>query len=223
MIEKITSKLYRLFALLLHIYYLIMIFQIWGIKIKTFLFLTKINFFLNCYLFAYLFLNSIYKFEPRGKTLSESKNTLEAKTKKASLNPLFYTKKEMTLIKVSFALSIGVNVLYWSIMYFKRDFIGDTETPAHVDLFLHGGNSVVILFECFLNRNSLHNKIDLNSKHVLVFSFAYITLKYLVYFGFDVQIYPMISKLSVPVYYLLALIGYLLYLLSSLIFKILFI
>jgi len=107
-------------------------------------------------------------------------------------------------------------------MLFKRDFMGDTETPFDVDLFLHGGNFVVIVLECFLNRSSLHNKIDLNSKHVIVFSLVYISLNYLVYFYFDLQIYPMISMLSVPAYYLFALIGYLLYLLSSLIFKILF-
>lgn len=134
-----------------------------------------------------------------------------------------YTKKEMTLIKISFALSVTVNFLYWMIIYFKRDFMGDTETPVHVDYFLHGGNSVIILLECFFNKKSLHNKIDLNAKQVFVFGFIYITIKYFVYFTMDIQIYPMISKLPVHVYYCLIIIGYMLYLLSCLIFKILFI
>lgn len=215
--ERIPSKLFRLFAMLLHIYFLIMIIQIWGLKLKTFLFLTKINFFLNCYLFTYLFFNSIMKFETR-------EHYFEENIRKESYRKFYlYTKKEMTLIKISFALSVTVNFLYWMIIYFKRDFMGDTETPAHVEYFLHGGNSVIILLECFFNKKSLHNKIDLNAKQVLVFGFIYITIKYIVYLTMDVQIYPMISKLPVYVYYCLNIVGYMLYLLSCLIFKILFI
>jgi hypothetical protein len=214
--ERIPSKLYRFFALLLHIYYCFMIFQIWGFKIKTFLFLTKINFFFNLYLFSYLSLNSHYKFDQRPeKYEKDEKKNIEKKY-------YLYTRREMTLIKISFAFSIGVNVLYWLIMLLKRDFMGDTDTPAYVELFLHGGNTMVVLLECFFNRKSVHNDTAVKSIHVIIFAFLYITLKYFVYYTMDVQIYPMISKLSVPLYYCLGLFGYLLYLLSCLIFKMLF-
>jgi hypothetical protein len=225
--ERIASKLFRLFALLIHLYYLIMIIKIWGIKIKTFLFLTKINFFVNCFLFSYLFVNSLFKFDLRENYFESGSNEVSQNKKEERYIPLkekffFYSKREMTLIKVSFALSVCVNILYWVILYLKKDFMGDTDVPMDVEYFLHGGNFVVILLECFFNRKSLHNKIDLKSNHVIFSAFTYITLKYVVYFTMDIQIYPMISKLSVPLYYMLAVIGFGLYLLSCGIFKILF-
>jgi len=162
-------------------------------------------------------INAIYKFEIRNyhKKIVEENN-------EANNNSYFYSKKEMTLINISFALSIGVNMLYWSIIFLKRDIMGDTETPAHVEYFLHGGNTVMILFECLLNRKSIHNRVDIKSKHVQGFAFLYITVKYFFYYGMGIQIYPMISKFSVPAYYLLAIIGYFLYYFSSLIFRFLF-
>lgn len=218
--ERIPAKVFRLFAMLVHLYFFIMIMKIWGLKLKTFLFLTKINFFVNFFLFSYLSLNSIFKFEIRDHYLeSDKKNVIENQKHKYYL----YTKKEMTLIKVSFILSIIVNLLYWMIMFFKSDFMGNTDTPEHVEYFLHGGNSVMILLECFLNKKSLHNNVAFNHKHALVVAFGYITLKYFVYFAFKVEIYPMISKISVPAYYILAVISYVLYLFSCLIFKILFV
>jgi len=215
--ERILSKLFRLFAMLIHIYFLVIIMQIWGFKLKTFLFLTKINFFINLYLFSHLFLNSIFKFDTRDHYFESDKKNENQKHKH-----YLYSRREMTLIKISFIFSIIVNFLFYMIMYIKRDFMGDTKIPDHVEFFLHGGNTVVILLECFLNKKSIHNNIGLNSKHMLAFGFLYTTLKYLVYFTLEIQIYPMISKISVPAYYMLNLAGYILYIFSCLIFKILF-
>lgn len=214
--ERIPSKLFRFIALLLHLYVSYRILEIWGFKVRTFLFLTKMNFFLNFAIFSYLGLNSHYKFDKRPEIVE--KDDKKGKEKKYFL----YTKIEMTMIRVSFSISIAVNLLYWSIMYFKRDFMGDTDTPVFVEAFLHGGNTFFILLECLLNRKSIHNNIDLNSKHVIIFGLLYVTLKYFVYYTIDVQIYPMISKLSVPQYYLFVVVGYIFYAFSSGIFKLLF-
>merc|ERR1712151_1138929 len=84
---------------------------------------------------------------------------------------------------------------------------------------MHGGNTIVILTESFMNRKALHNKVKFGSLEVLLFAFTYITLKYIVYYLFDIQVYPMISKLQMGYYYCLGLIAYLFYLISSVFFK----
>ena len=206
------SNIFRIICLILHVYYCYMIITIWGIKLKTFLFLTKINFFINFFLFIYLNLNTILKFDKRSKILvKNSKNEENIHTQ--------YTCNEQSLIRAGLSFSFIVNFLYWSIMYLAPDFMGDGNTPMDVELFLHGGNTIVILLEGLLNKKSLHEDVRFGSIGVLLFAFGYISVKYVVYYLYDLQIYPMISKLAVHKYYCLAFIAYFMYLLSVLFFR----
>ena len=76
-----------------------------------------------------------------------------------------------------------------------------------------------LLIEGLLNKKSLHEDVRFGSIGVLLFAFGYISVKYVVYFLYDLQIYPMISKLAMPKYYCLAIIAYFMYLLSVLFFR----
>jgi len=198
-----------------------MIYQIWGIKLKTFLFLTKINFFTNFLLFIYLNLNTLLNFDKRPEIIftKNTKDTKDTKNSNKNFVHIQYTQNEMSLIRAGFSFSVIVNFLYWSILFFKPDFMGNSDTPMHVELFLHGGNSLVILIEGFLNKKSLHENVKFGSLGVLSFAFGYITVKYVVYYLYDLQIYPMISKLSVFKYYCLAFIAYFMYLFSISFFR----
>jgi hypothetical protein len=215
------SKFFHILFLIVHLYYCYMIFLIWGIKVKTFLFLTKINFFINFALFIYLNLNTFLNFDKREEISynQTNKNSTKENEKEKNLTYYQYTCNEMSLIRAGFSFSLTVNFLYWSILYFRPDFMGDGNIPSHVDLFLHGGNSIVILIESFLNKKSLHDNVRFGSLGVLAFAFGYISIKYIVYFYYDLQIYPMISKLSMSYYYCLAFVAYFWYLISVLIFR----
>ena len=211
--DNLTSKFFRIICLILHIYYCYMIYIIWGFKLKTILFLTKINFFINFFLFIYLNLNTITGFDKRPEIIEEDLK------KEIKVTHIQYSSNEMSLIRAGFSFSIIVNFLYWSILFFKPDFMGNSETPMHVELFLHGGNSIVILMEGYLNKKSLHENVKFGSLGVLAFAFSYITVKYIVYFMYDLQIYPMISKLNAFYYYCLGFVAYFIYLFSLFIFR----
>ena len=218
--ETNYGNIYRKAALVTHLYFCTIIIEIWGFQLKTFLFLTKINFFLNIFIFSYLILNSYLHFDQ-----TNPNNILPKKVKHPNKTIEFiyiYSITEMTMIKVSFCLSLGVNILYWLILYLSNDFMGTTDTPLYVEYFLHGGNTVVILLECFFNKKSVHNNVNLTDKAAILFGFFYVSLKYLVYYTMDLQIYPMISKLSIPAYYSLVILGYIIYLLGCFIYKTLF-
>lgn len=214
--NNLTSKLFRFLSLIVHSYYCFMVFKIWGVKIRTFLFLTKINFFINFFLFIYLNLNSFLQFDSRPEILEKSEKNSTEKAQKIHIQ---YTKNEMSLIRAGFSFSLTVNFLYWTIILFKPDFMGTGNTPIDVELFLHGGNSLVILLEGYLNKKSLHENVRFGSLGVILFAFFYITLKYIVYYLYDIQIYPMISKLNVVYYYCLGIIAYFMYLISVMIFR----
>jgi hypothetical protein len=231
------SKFLHIFFLIVHLYYCYMIFSIWGIRLKTFLFLTKINFFINLTLFIYLNLNTFLNFDKRQEisyintstnSIKENSNSEKKgkendkekeKNKENKLTHFQYTCNEMSLIRAGFSFSLTVNFLYWSILYFKPDYMGNSEIPTHVDLFLHGGNSIVILIEGYLNKKSLHENVRFGSLGVLLFAFGYISVKYIVYFYYDLQIYPMISKMNMSYYYCLAFVAYFWYLMSLFIFR----
>ena len=89
------SNIFRIICLIIHIHYCYMIYTIWGIKLKTFLFLTKINFFIDFFLFAHLVLNTIFKFDKRPEIL----------VKKTQKKHTQYTSNEMSLIRAGLSFS----------------------------------------------------------------------------------------------------------------------
>ncbi len=165
---------YRLITLIIHVYFAKWILDIWGFKIKTFFFLTKINFFMNILYFSYSLYTNVN--EERRKT---------------------HIKNVHSIFKFSFCLAIVVITMYWGIILTSPNLMGNTDTPIILDLFLHGGNLLVLSLDYIMD----HNKVDKKSTHInreflIKFAFFYILLLYVLYYTINVEIYPLVSKLN---------------------------
>jgi hypothetical protein len=173
------------------------IFEIWGIKLKTFLFLTKINFFLNFFYFAYVTLIEIFfeKYIKEGKEEKDHDHDAKYKNRQKFINSLF---------KFSFCLSVVVNILYWTLNIFIPSFLGNTEVPLTLDYFLHGGNLLVLLIDYMLNTTANFKAVQINHIFLLQITILYLLIQYFVYYTMDIQVYPMISKMSIPFYSMFA-------------------
>jgi hypothetical protein len=198
-------QLYRFAMLALHIFFMSWIIEIWGIKLKTFLFLTKINFFINMFYFAYTCYLHLY-----WRKIMKKDSALAQRSEK------FVN----SILKFSFCLSIAVVSLYWGLLIFAPTMLGDTPTPIFLDLFLHGGNLIVLLIDCILNgklKNLRETHID--PKFLIQFTITYYIIQYAVYYTMNIQVYPMISKLSIPMYSLVGLAGYGLFMIGNVLFE----
>jgi hypothetical protein len=187
---------YRIIALIIHVYFAKWILDIWGLKIKTFFFLTKINFFMNIFYFTY----SLYT------NINEERRRI-------------HYKNLYSVFKFSFCLAIVVIILYWGILLTSPTLMGNTPTPLILDFFLHGGNLIVLILDFYLDPF----KIDKNCTHInktflLKFTFFYILLLYILYYSIEVEIYPLISKLNLIQIGLLGVCGSGLFLLGQYIF-----
>jgi hypothetical protein len=169
---------YRILALLTHLYVTKCIFEIWGFKLRTFCFLTKINFFLNMFYFAYaLCIN--YHFETKSKH-------------QQFVNSLF---------KLCYSLAIVVLILYWTLCFFLPNMLGTTQIPFLLDLFLHGGNYVVLMLDYLIDIDKQERKnTRLDKGFLLKLSIFYITLLYLLYYFLNVEVYPLVSKMTIVQY-----------------------
>ncbi len=194
---------YRLIMVFVHMFFTHWIIDIWGFKLKTFLFLTKINFFTN---FLYFFYT--------GTVISYiSYKVNDAETDK-SIKPNFSQEELLnqelfsnTLFKFSFCLSIAVNVLYWGLYFFMPNMLGDAPTPLLLELFLHGGNMGVLLVDAILNKaNRGRNLISTN--FFIKFTTAYFLMQYFVYYTMNIEVYPLVSKLSFPHFTIVGVIGF---------------
>jgi hypothetical protein len=165
---------YRLLALMTHIYVAKWIFDIWGFKLRTFCFLTKINFFLNMGYFAYaLCIN--YHYETKSN----------------------HQKTANSLFKLCYSLAIVVLILYWSLCFFFPNMLGTTQIPMLLDLFLHGGNLVVLMLDYFIDFERQEKKNTyLNKSFLFKLSIFYITLLYLLYYFMNIEVYPLVSKMN---------------------------
>jgi hypothetical protein len=170
---------YRLLALMTHIYIAKWIFDIWGFRIRTFCFLTKINFFLNMFYFVYAICIN-YHFESKSKH-------------QGIVNSLF---------KISYSLAIVVLILYWSLCFFLPNMLGTTQIPFVLDLFLHGGNLIVLMLDYFIDFDDRleKKKTYLNKSFLFKLSMTYITLLYLLYYFMNIEVYPLVSKMNVTQY-----------------------
>jgi len=190
-------NIYRQLILGTHLYFTNWIINIWGFQLKTFLFLTQINFFTNLFYFFYSGIYLVY-FSKK----SESKEKF--------VNSIF---------KFSFCLSVAVIILYWSLALLAPGMLGDTPTPPALDLFLHGGNLLVLLIDCLLNSKACFRDTYISRHFLVKFTIAYFMTQYLVYYTMDIEIYPMISKLSVPMYSLVGAAGNGLFLIGEFFFS----
>jgi hypothetical protein len=169
---------YRLVALMTHLYIAKWIFDIWGFRLRTFCFLTKINFFLNMFYFAYA-LGINYHYE---------------KAKHANvINSLF---------KICYSLAVVVLILYWSLCFFLPNMLGTTQIPFVLDLFLHGGNLIVLMLDYFIDLERIEKKKTILDKGFLFkLSITYITLLYLLYYFMNIEVYPLVSKMTIAQYF----------------------
>ncbi len=187
---------YRLITLIIHVYFAKWIFDIWGLKIKTFFFLTKINFFMNICYFAY----------------SLHANTSDDRRKR-------HIKNVHSIFNFSFCLAIVVIIMYWGILLASPNLMGDTPTPIVLDLFLHGGNLLVLGLDYILDHNKMDKKKTHVSKEFLIkFAFFYLLLLYVLYYTINVEIYPLVSKLSAVQFGILGCCGSGLFLVGQKIF-----
>jgi hypothetical protein len=169
---------YRLLAFLTHLYIAKWIFEIWGFKLRTFCFLTKINFFLNMVYFLYaLLINFHYETKSRHQNIANS------------------------LFKGCYSLAIVVLILYWSLCFFLPNMLGTTQIPVILDLFLHGGNLVVLMLDYFIDNDRLEKKNTyLNKGFLFKISMTYITLLYLLNYFMNIEVYPLVSKMNIVQY-----------------------
>ena len=204
----------RMVMIFIHLFFTHWILDVWGFKLKTFLFLTKINFFVN---FFYFFYTGIIVSFLTYKLNEEIKDSHKWQQKANHLED--QEKFANSCFKFSFCLSVVVNILYWSLFFFLPNLLGSTKTPVLLDLFLHGGNMAVLVIDLIFNRkfNKQHNRM---SKSFLIkFTFFYFAMQYLVYYTMNIEIYPMVSKLSLPQYSLVGLAGFGLFSLGDLCYE----
>jgi hypothetical protein len=201
---------YRMVMIFIHIYFTYWIINLWGLKLKTFLYLTKINFFLN---FFYFFFRGIilsymsYKFNEMPR---DSEKYAERKEKMEKME-----KFMNTTFKFSFCLSVVVNILYWSLVFFLPALLGDTPTPMTLDLFLHGGNLAVLLVDLIFNMNFNKDNHFLGKSFLINFTILYFFIQYFVYYTMNIEVYPMVSKLSIPQFSMVGVAGYGLFLIGD--------
>jgi hypothetical protein len=198
---------YRLIMMFVHLFFAHWIIDIWGFRLKTFLFLTKINFFTNFVYFFYtgIILNYIsYKINTEEK-FQTPENLQKFREQVNISNKIF---------KFSFCLSVVVVFLYWSLFLFAPSMLGDTPTPFVLELFLHGGNMAVLFMDAIFNSKENKEKNSISYAFFIKFTILYFMVKYFVYYTWNIQVYPMISKLSVPQYSMIGAAGYGLFLIG---------
>lgn len=201
---------YRITMVFTHLLCSSWVFAIWGVRLKTFLFLTKINFFTNFFYFlytSYMGKRNLAKFD-RLLTESESRN-------EKLRREIF----ENTLYKFSFCLSIAVNILYWSMNFLTPSMLGTTPTPVILDLFLHGGNLLVLFFDYLLDHNCDKGNHRVGKSFLFKFSIFYVLLQYLAYYTLSIEVYPLISKLTVPQFSIVAVAGFGLFMIGHVVYE----
>jgi len=201
---------YRISMVFTHLYCTYWILALWGIQLKTFLFLTKINFFANFFYFFYTSMVGKGKITILDRIFANSELT----TKKFK-REIF----ENTLFKFSFCLSVAVNILYWSLNFLAPTMLGTTPTPVILDLFLHGGNLLVLFFDYLLDGNCDKGNHKLGKSFLFKFSVFYVLVQYLAYYFLSIEVYPLIGKLSIPQFSIVGVAGYGLFLLGHVVYE----
>lgn len=206
----------RMIMIFIHLFFTHWILDVWGFKIKTFLFLTKINFFVNFFYFFYSGIIVSYLTYKLSENIEGSETWIEKTIQLES-----HEKFANSCFKFGFCLSVVVNILYWSLYFFLPTMLGNTPTPAALDLFLHGGNMAVLVMDLILNKKFNKQHHFLSKSFLIKFTIFYFTLQYLVYYTFNIEIYPMVSKLSFPQFSLVGLAGFGLFSLGDLCYEVL--
>jgi hypothetical protein len=209
---KVSDSLtaYRIIMVFIHLYCTSWIIELWGLRLKTFLFLTKINFFAN---FFYFFYTSFWG--KRNLEILERSLTKSEKAQEKHRREIF----ENTLYKFSFCLSVAVNILYWSLNFLVPSMLGNTPTPVVLDLFLHGGNLLVLFFDYLLDHNCDKGNHRVGTSFLLKFSILYVFLQYLAFYTLSIEVYPLISKLTIPQFSMVAVSGFGLFMVGHVVYE----
>jgi len=197
----ITQDISRLIIFFIHLYYFRMILQVFGFHPKIFLFLTTITFYINAGYFFITFANAV---------LHKYQQTILIKQCKIN-----------TIFRLGFTMSTVVVILYWAIYFSNPTMLGDSEYPLHFDLFLHGGNLVVLVVDrIFIDREHRY-EIRINNKVLLAIPICYFSTVYSIYLWTGFAVYPLFSKLCFYKLQVLLLAGYLLFLAGNAVYKLL--
>jgi hypothetical protein len=201
---------YRISMVFTHLFCTLWILALWGLQLKTFLFLTKINFFTN---FFYFFYTSMV-----GKGTLTILDRIFADAE-LSTNKFKREIFENTIFKFSFCLSVAVNILYWSVNFLAPTMLGTTPTPVVLDIFLHGGNLLVLFLDYLLDHKCDKGNHRLGKSFLLKFSVFYLLLQYLAFYFLSIEVYPMIAKLTVPQFSIVGVAGYGLFLVGHAVYE----
>ena len=199
-----TSRLQdsaRLTILCVHLFYYTMVLETWGLSIKIFLYLTLFSFYLNMNYFIMALLNSFLNYRYNMIIM-----------KQVNINTVF---------RLGFTVSTVVIILYWGIYLHDPTLLGDGSLPLHFDLFLHGGNLLVLIIDKTLIDPQHGYEEKINFKVLLVIAVGYFVLVYLTFLVTGIAIYPLFAKLNPPQLLVLLGAGYSLFLTGDLIYKLL--
>lgn len=182
------QNLARLLFLLGQIYILTWVLHIWGIQIKFFLFMTLISYHLNTF---YFFFSTMNNYLPNGIKVSYGK-----------LNTVF---------RFNFTLATVVTIMYWGIQLADPTMMGDADYPLYVDLYLHGGNLLVLIIDRTIIDRDHRFEHRVTTFVLLVFSLFYFITIILCYHLTGVAVYPLIAKLNLKGLSILYVAGFLLF------------
>lgn len=189
----------RLLLVLIHAYYYIMVLKTWGLTIKICLFMTLISFYLNFNYFTLCLLNSFcHNFYNR------------IVIKQCNLNTLF---------RAAFTISNVVVIMYWGIYFHDETLLGDTPLRLDFDLFLHGGNVIVLIIDRIFIDKEHRFESNITKRTLFFISICYFAIIYSTFLCLGVPVYPLIAKLNLIQLGVLVLISYVLLLIGNFIYE----
>ena len=181
---KVKQASFYLFCIFLHAFFLTWLGVLFGIKLKTFFYLTNISFFVN---FFYV----TFSFFKKSGLLNIPKETRD------------------NLFKFGVALAVPVNILFWGLIaYDKNLLLTQTiiEIPHCLNFFLHGGNLLILMIDnLYITK---HYKTNGVSKTFLICCVVFYSIfLHILYSFFGIELYGLVSKLTLFNYLLLIGIG----------------
>lgn len=185
----IKQILFYLVCILVHVYFFIWQIQLYGFRLKTFFYLTNISFFTNL---IYIFTQFLKK------------------------TGIYDTSKEIrdNIFKLGIALAVPVNILFWGLLAIDWKLIFNNSSqvlPLPLNLFLHGGNMLVLLLDNYLVTK--HYKTNgIGWRFLLGFASFYSVFLHLLYQFFSIELYALVSKLNLGHYLIIVIFGFMFFL-----------
>jgi hypothetical protein len=185
----IKQILFYLICIIVHSLFFSWQIQLYGLRFKTFFYLTNISFFNN-----YFYLISQF-------------------CKKTGI---YHTSKEVrdNMFKLGMAFAVPVNILFWGIIAIDKNLIFNNNSdilPLPLNLFLHGGNMLVLLLDNYFITKHYITK-SLGWRFLLSFASFYSVFLHFLYHFFSIELYGLVSKLNLAHYLIIVVFGFMFFL-----------